>query len=77
MIAAASHGVPVATYAPREVKKAVTDYGGSSKEQVQGWSRRCSDSQIPSNLLIGPMRLPSPSVTFSQHRQSASKCGSS
>ena len=35
MIAAASHGVPVATYAPREVKKAVTDYGGSSKEQVQ------------------------------------------
>ncbi len=36
MIAAASHGVPVATYAPREVKKAVTDYGGSSKEQVQG-----------------------------------------
>ena len=35
MIAAASHGVPVATYAPREVKKAVTDHGGSSKEQVQ------------------------------------------
>ena len=36
MIAAASHGVPVATYAPREVKKSVTDYGGSSKQQVQG-----------------------------------------
>ena len=36
MIAAAAHGVPIATYAPREVKKAVTDYGGSSKEQVQG-----------------------------------------
>ncbi len=35
MIAAAAHGIPVATYAPREVKKAVTDYGGSSKEQVQ------------------------------------------
>ena len=35
MIAAAAHGVPVATYAPREVKKAVTDHGGSSKEQVQ------------------------------------------
>ena len=35
MIAAAAHGAPVATYAPREVKKAVTDYGGSSKEQVQ------------------------------------------
>ena len=35
MIAAASNGVPVATYAPREVKKAVTDYGGSSKHQVQ------------------------------------------
>ncbi len=35
MIAAAAYGIPVATYAPREVKKAVTDYGGSSKEQVQ------------------------------------------
>ncbi len=36
MVAAASHGIPVSTYAPREVKKAVTDHGGSSKEQVQG-----------------------------------------
>ena len=35
MVAAASHGIPVSTYAPREVKKAVTDNGGSSKEQVQ------------------------------------------
>ena len=35
MIAAASHDIPVATYAPREVKKAVTDHGGASKEQVQ------------------------------------------
>ncbi|HAL47728.1 MAG: crossover junction endodeoxyribonuclease RuvC [SAR202 cluster bacterium] len=35
MIAAADLAIPVATYAPREVKKAVTDYGGSSKEQVQ------------------------------------------
>ncbi len=35
MVAAASHGIPVSMYAPREVKKAVTDNGGSSKEQVQ------------------------------------------
>ena len=36
MMAAAKHGLPVSTYAPRQVKQAVTDYGGSSKEQVQG-----------------------------------------
>lgn len=35
MVAAARHGLPVANYAPRQVKQAVTDYGGSSKEQVQ------------------------------------------
>ena len=36
MMAAAKHGLPVSTYAPRQVKQTVTDYGGSSKEQVQG-----------------------------------------
>jgi crossover junction endodeoxyribonuclease RuvC len=35
MVAAARHGLAVSTYAPRQVKRAVTDYGGSSKEQVQ------------------------------------------
>jgi crossover junction endodeoxyribonuclease RuvC len=35
MVAAAQHGLPVSGYAPRQVKQAVTDYGGSSKEQVQ------------------------------------------
>ena len=35
MIAAAKHDLPVSNYAPRAVKRAVTDYGGSSKEQVQ------------------------------------------
>ena len=35
MIAAARLKIPVASYSPSEVKKAVTDYGGSSKEQVQ------------------------------------------
>lgn len=35
MIAAVSRGLPISTYSPREVKQAVTDYGGSSKEQVQ------------------------------------------
>lgn len=35
MVAAAQAGLPVFTYAPSEVKQAVTDHGGSSKEQVQ------------------------------------------
>ncbi len=35
MVVAEHYGISVSTYAPREVKKAVTDYGGSSKEQVQ------------------------------------------
>lgn len=35
MLVAASNGIEVATYAPRSVKQAVTDYGGSSKDQVQ------------------------------------------
>ena len=35
MIAAAAHAIPVASYAPREVKKSITDHGGSSKRQVQ------------------------------------------
>jgi crossover junction endodeoxyribonuclease RuvC len=37
-------------YAPREVKKAVTDYGGSSKEQVQEMVR----------VLLGLTWLPEP-----------------
>jgi crossover junction endodeoxyribonuclease RuvC len=35
MLAAARCGAPVASYAPRAVKQAVTDFGGSSKAQVQ------------------------------------------
>ena len=35
MIAAAASGLNVASYAPREVKLAVTGFGHSSKEQVQ------------------------------------------
>ena len=35
MVAAASYDLPVSTYSPSEVKRAVTDYGGSSKAQVQ------------------------------------------
>ena len=35
LIGAASQGVPVHRYAPARVKRAVTDYGGSSKEQVR------------------------------------------
>ncbi len=34
LIAASRHQIPVARYAPQEIKKSVTDYGHSSKEQV-------------------------------------------
>ena len=35
MLAAAQHDLKITTYAPSRIKQAVTDYGGSSKEQVQ------------------------------------------
>ena len=35
MLAAANRGLAISTYTPSEVKQAVTDHGGSSKEQVQ------------------------------------------
>ena len=39
MVAAAQDGLTVHGYPPRVVKRAVTDYGGSSKDQVQGMVR--------------------------------------
>lgn len=35
LLAAVNHGIPVAEYAPREVKQAVVGKGGASKNQVQ------------------------------------------
>ena len=35
LVAAASRGMDAARYAPAEVKRVVTGYGGSSKEQIQ------------------------------------------
>ncbi len=35
MLVAAQSQLPTTTYAPRQIKQAVTDYGGSSKEQVR------------------------------------------
>jgi len=35
MVAAAHHGLEAYGYSPRSVKQSVTDYGGSSKSQVQ------------------------------------------
>jgi len=35
MVVAARRGLPVSTYSPSQVKQAVTDHGGSSKEQVR------------------------------------------
>jgi crossover junction endodeoxyribonuclease RuvC len=51
MVAAAGRGLPVSTYAPRQVKQAVTDHGGSSKEQVSDMVR----------LLLGADELPAAS----------------
>ncbi len=39
MLVAAHYGLDVSNYAPRQVKQAVADHGGSSKEQVQGMVR--------------------------------------
>ena len=35
LIAASSRKIPVSRYSPRQIKKSVTDHGGSSKAQVQ------------------------------------------
>ena len=35
MLVAAQRQMPTTTYAPSQIKQAVTDYGGSSKEQVR------------------------------------------
>ena len=51
MMAGAQYGLPVFSYAPREIKRAVTDYGGSSKEQVQEMVR----------VLLGLPHPPEPS----------------
>ena len=37
----------MSTYSPREVKKAVTDYGGSTKEQVQEMVKALLDLSRP------------------------------
>jgi len=34
LIAGAKHGIPITRYAPKEIKKSITDYGGASKDQV-------------------------------------------
>jgi crossover junction endodeoxyribonuclease RuvC len=34
MLALANHGLPIAEYTPRQVKQAVTGYGGAGKDQV-------------------------------------------
>jgi len=43
MLAAAMCGVPVVQYAPREVKIAVTGYGGADKGQVAYMVRQILD----------------------------------
>ena len=48
MLAAANSGIPVYEYAPTAIKQRVTDYGASSKEQIQEMVRlQLSLSQVP------------------------------
>ncbi len=48
MLAAANRGIPVYEYAPTEIKQRVTDYGASSKEQIQEMVRlQLGLSQVP------------------------------
>ncbi len=46
MVVAAKNSLAVSGYAPRSVKRAVTDYGGSSKEQVQEMVRILLDLKV-------------------------------
>ena len=50
MVAAANRGIPTYEYTPAQVKRVVTDYGASSKEQVQEMVR----------LQLGLSRAPQP-----------------
>jgi crossover junction endodeoxyribonuclease RuvC len=34
LIAGSKYGIPISKYAPQEIKKSVTNYGGASKDQV-------------------------------------------
>ncbi len=48
MLAAANSGIPVYEYAPTAIKQRVTDYGASSKEQIQEMVRlQLGLSQVP------------------------------
>lgn len=48
MLAGADKGIPVFRYLPTQVKQQVANYGGSSKEQVQGMVKiQLGLSQIP------------------------------
>lgn len=51
ILAAAQHKLPIYRYSPAEIKKQVSNYGGSSKEQIQEMVR----------LLLGLKSVPEPS----------------
>ena len=51
MLAAANRGIPTYEYTPAQVKRVVTDYGASSKEQVQEMVRlQLGLSQAPQSI---------------------------
>jgi len=39
MLVVAKHGIPIAEYTPRQIKKAVVGYGGADKVQIQKMMR--------------------------------------
>ncbi len=63
LIGAASQKIPVRRYPPATVKRAVTDYGGASKEQVQRMAvstlglREMPDSDAADALAVGLCHL--------------------
>lgn len=51
MLAAANKGIPIYEYTPAQVKRVVTDYGASSKEQVREMVRlQLELSQAPQSI---------------------------
>ena len=63
LVGAASQGIPVHRYPPATVKRAVTDYGGATKEQVQRMTvstlglRDMPDSDAADALAVGLCHL--------------------
>ena len=74
MVAVDRYGLEMFSYSPRQVKKAVTDYGGSSKEQVQEMVKVLLDLQEPPQPSTRRTLSPWPSATSTPRRGATSSC---